>query len=143
MLQGKPFLGPACNVNRDYRGTESAANHCRCSSNLRTISFMAETESLRTHLEAMMQMLRSLVLLAAVSLAIGTSGSGALAQSGPGGLVNPQRDCQTVLQCRFERGGVYRGCISAYSCRRCRFVRARCSSDARRPTCRRLRCTWG
>ena len=28
--------------------------------------------------------------------------SQAFAQQGPGGLINPQRDCQTVLQCRFR-----------------------------------------
>ena len=68
----------------------------------------------------------------------------AFAQEGPGGLINPQRDCQTVLQCRFRRGGVYRGCISAYSCRRCRMVRSKCTIEGRRnQTCRKVRCTWG
>lgn len=67
----------------------------------------------------------------------------ALAQEGPGGLVNPQRDCQTILQCNFRRGGVYRGCISAYSCRRCRFVPARCSVGRQSRNCRQVRCTWG
>jgi len=71
------------------------------------------------------------------------AGSSAQAQAGPGGLINPGRDCQTVVQCRFRRGGVYRGCISAYSCRRCRFVRANCTIEGRRrQTCRQLRCTW-
>ena len=69
--------------------------------------------------------------------------SNAHAQAGPGGAINPERDCQTVVQCRFRRGGVYRGCISAYSCRRCRFVRARCTIEGRRQSCRRIRCTWG
>lgn len=57
---------------------------------------------------------------------------------------DPQRDCQTVLQCSFTKGGAYRGCISAYSCRTCRFVPARCQvgpGDQRR-TCRRLVCSW-
>lgn len=59
-------------------------------------------------------------------------------------IINGRR-CQTVRQCRFRRGGLFRGCISAFSCRRCRFVRARCripgSGAARR--CRRLVCNWG
>ncbi len=65
------------------------------------------------------------------------------AQSLPGSSPNAQRDCQTVVQCRFQRGGVYRGCISAFSCRRCRVVRARCTIEGRRQTCRRLQCGWG
>lgn len=65
------------------------------------------------------------------------------AQAGPGGLVNPQRDCQTVLACNFRRGGSYRGCISAYSCRTCRLVPARCSVGDRRRNCRKMTCSWG
>ena len=67
----------------------------------------------------------------------------ASAQEGPGGLINPQRDCQTLLTCNFKRGGAYRGCLSSYSCRTCRFVAARCQSGDRRRTCRQLRCSWG
>jgi hypothetical protein len=48
----------------------------------------------------------------------------ATAQIGPGGLINPGRDCQTVRQCQFGRKGLYRGCISAYSCRICELVPA-------------------
>ncbi|MBL8564146.1 MAG: hypothetical protein JNM89_00345 [Hyphomicrobiaceae bacterium] len=66
-----------------------------------------------------------------------------LAQAGPGGLVNPQRDCQTVLACNFRRGGSYRGCISAYSCRTCRLKPARCSVGDRRRNCRKMACSWG
>lgn len=56
-----------------------------------------------------------------------------------------QPDCQTILRCNFKRGGVYRGCISAYTCRRCRLVRARnCTVGAQgRRVCRRLVCSWG
>lgn len=56
-----------------------------------------------------------------------------------------QPDCQTILQCNFRRGGVFRGCISAYSCRRCRLVRARdCGSiGAGRSVCQRMQCSWG
>ncbi len=67
----------------------------------------------------------------------------AFAQEGPGGLVNPQRDCQTILACNFRRGGSYRGCISAYSCRTCRLVPARCSVGDRRRNCRKMTCSWG
>jgi len=66
----------------------------------------------------------------------------ALAQEGPGGLINPQRDCQTIRSCNFEPGGSYRGCVSSYSCKVCRFVKVACK-DGRRGTCQRLRCGWG
>lgn len=68
----------------------------------------------------------------------------AMAQVGPGGAINPNRDCQTVLTCNFRKDGSYRGCLSSYSCRQCRFVAARCSiGGARRGTCQRLQCSWG
>ena len=67
----------------------------------------------------------------------------ASAQEGPGGLINPQRDCQTILTCNFRRNGSYRGCLSSYSCRACRFVPARCSVGNRRRTCHQVRCGWG
>jgi hypothetical protein len=60
----------------------------------------------------------------------------------PAGL-NPNRDCQTLLTCRFTRGGIYRGCLSSYSCRVCRLVAARCRIDPGSRVCRQLRCTWG
>lgn len=66
-----------------------------------------------------------------------------LAQQGPGGLINPQRDCQTLLTCNYRRGGYYRGCLSSYSCKVCRFVPARCRVGDRRRNCQRLRCSWG
>lgn len=65
----------------------------------------------------------------------------AQAQEGPGGVINPQRDCQTVRTCNFRRGGSYRGCLSSYSCRVCRFVRVSCKGRA--GTCQMLRCGWG
>ena len=68
----------------------------------------------------------------------------AAAQQGPGGAINPNRDCQTLLTCNYSRNGRYRGCLSSYSCRQCRFVSARCSiGGGRRGTCRQLRCGWG
>jgi hypothetical protein len=70
--------------------------------------------------------------------------SAASAQEGPGGLLNPQRDCQTIRTCNFRKGGAYRGCLSSYSCRVCRFVRASCKGlGRRRAVCRKLVCTWG
>ena len=68
----------------------------------------------------------------------------ASAQEGPNGAINPQRDCQTVLTCNYAKGGSYRGCLSSYSCRTCRFVTARCSiAGGGRKVCRELRCGWG
>lgn len=53
------------------------------------------------------------------------------------------RDCQTVLTCRFTRGGLYRGCLSSYSCRVCSLVATRCQLDPGSRVCRQMRCTWG
>jgi hypothetical protein len=60
----------------------------------------------------------------------------------PPGL-NPNKDCQTLLTCRYTRGGIYRGCLSSYSCRVCRLVAARCRIDPGSRVCHQLRCTWG
>jgi hypothetical protein len=60
----------------------------------------------------------------------------------PVGL-NPGRDCQTIRACNFGRGGSYRGCVSSYSCRVCRFVRASCYIDGSKRVCQQMRCTWG
>ena len=58
--------------------------------------------------------------------------------------VVPERDCQTLLTCKFQKGGSYRGCVSSYSCRYCSFVKARCTQpNASGKVCRELRCTWG
>ena len=55
-----------------------------------------------------------------------------------------QKDCQTVVACNFRRGGSYRGCISAYSCRTCRFVKTRCRIVEGRRVCEhQSRCPWG
>jgi len=90
-----------------------------------------------------MRRLPVLSTLLVLLLATATFGTPALAQAGPGGLINPQRDCQTILTCNFRRGGSFRGCVSSYSCRVCRFVPASCRGMGRRKKCRRLRCTWG
>jgi hypothetical protein len=60
----------------------------------------------------------------------------------PAGL-NPGRDCQTIRTCNFGRQGSYRGCLSTYSCRVCRFVRSGCYIDGGRRVCQHVLCTWG
>jgi hypothetical protein len=65
----------------------------------------------------------------------------AAAQS-PG--INPGRDCQTLLTCQYSKGGVYRGCLSSYSCRVCRLVPAGpCGMGPGARVCHRMVCTWG
>jgi hypothetical protein len=86
-----------------------------------------------------MSIARTLILALVACACLGGAGA-ALAQPAN---VDPQRDCQTIRSCSFARGGAYRGCISSYSCRTCRFVRASCFVDGRRSTCQELRCTWG
>ena len=54
-----------------------------------------------------------------------------------------QRDCQTIRTCNYARGGSYRGCLSSYSCRVCRFVRTACTIDGTRKTCQQVKCGWG
>jgi hypothetical protein len=64
----------------------------------------------------------------------------AAAQEGPSGLLNPQRDCQTIRTCNFKKGGSYRGCLSSYSCKVCKFVRVSCGGGR---VCEKMRCGWG
>ena len=66
----------------------------------------------------------------------------ALAQEGPGGLVNPQRDCMTIRTCNYDDYGPYRGCLSTYSCRVCKLVPASCEGMPGR-VCKKMRCSWG
>ena len=90
-------------------------------------------------------MRRARSVLAALCLA-GLQAAGATAQEGPGGYINPGRDCQTITTCNFKKGGSYRGCLSSYSCRVCKLVAARCSIPGPGPKqkiCREMRCTWG
>lgn len=53
------------------------------------------------------------------------------------------KDCHTFRTCNFGKRGSYRGCLSTYSCKVCRFVPAKCEVDGRRKVCQRLRCGWG
>jgi hypothetical protein len=55
---------------------------------------------------------------------------------------NPGRDCQTIRTCNFARGAAVRGCLSSYSCKVCRTVRARCSIGRRNEVCVRIVCDW-
>lgn len=57
----------------------------------------------------------------------------------PGGA---QRDCQTVRTCDFSRRAAVRGCLSSYTCRICKTVRARCDVGGAR-ICERVVCGWG
>lgn len=79
-------------------------------------------------------------LSALVACGILGLGSWEAAAQPPG--INPNRDCQTLLTCRFTKGGAYRGCLSSYSCRVCRLVPAPCSLGPAR-VCHRMECTWG
>lgn len=79
----------------------------------------------------------SMMMLAAAFAVLPSIAS---AQEGPGGLLNPQRDCQTIRTCNFRKGGSYRGCLSSYSCRVCRFVKVACGAGR---TCEKMRCGWG
>jgi len=83
----------------------------------------------------------AVALCSALAVTAAVAGS-AVAQEGPGGLINPQRDCQTIRTCNYRRGGSYRGCLSSYSCRTCRFVRASCKGLGG-GVCRKLVCSWG
>jgi hypothetical protein len=65
----------------------------------------------------------------------------AMAQLVPPGA--SQRDCQTIRTCNYTRGGVYRGCLSSYSCRVCKFIRTACTIDGTRKLCQQVRCAWG
>lgn len=66
--------------------------------------------------------------------------------SGPAPILlaqDAQRDCQTVRTCRYDRAGPYRGCLSSYTCRICKFVQSRCRTDGSRRVCQEMRCSWG
>ena len=76
-----------------------------------------------------------------VLLVAGCASAGpALAQpASPGG-----RDCQTIRTCNFARGGLYRGCLSSYSCRVCHMVSTSCRvGGGPRRICQEMRCNWG
>ena len=82
----------------------------------------------------------ALVALPAIVAGAPATGAQTLRVAGAATVIDPGRDCQVVRECNFTRGGIYRGCISAYMCRACRFVPTSCPERA--PSCQRLRCTW-
>lgn len=88
----------------------------------------------------MMRTLRTWLL---AMLTFGTLGFGIQESAAQPAQLDLNRDCQTIRTCSYTRGGVYRGCLSSYSCRVCRFVRSSCRMDAGRRVCQQLRCTWG
>lgn len=53
-----------------------------------------------------------------------------------------QRQCQTLVTCNFAKTGSYRGCLSSYSCRQCRFVPSRCQVGNTVGKCQKLVCGW-
>ncbi len=79
-------------------------------------------------------------LVGLVAVGALAAASAAEAQVAPGAS---QRDCQTIRTCNYSRGGLYRGCLSSYTCRVCRFVRSACTIDGSRRNCQALKCTWG
>lgn len=83
------------------------------------------------------------LFIGAIAMLLVVGATPGQAQMGPSGLVNPNRDCQTILRCNFTRNGSYRGCISAYSCRVCRLVREQCAVGNISANCQRMRCSWG
>jgi hypothetical protein len=86
-----------------------------------------------------MQRLGLVAMIFAAALAVAPDF--ARAQEGPGGFINPGRDCQTIRTCNFRKGGSYRGCLSSYSCRVCKLVKVSCKGLS--GTCRQMRCGWG
>jgi hypothetical protein len=78
-------------------------------------------------------------IVALAAVAASSFAGSAFAQAVPDG----HRDCQVVRACQFARGAAYRGCISSYTCRVCRFVRERCHVAGTYRVCGRMRCTWG
>ena len=90
-------------------------------------------------MQRLRKVLICLVGLTALSAAVAlATAGGSLAQ-----VVNPGRDCQHITTCQFQKGGSYRGCLSSYSCRYCRFVPSTCVISGTRKRCSKSVCTWG
>lgn len=86
---------------------------------------------------------KAAAIAAAVSAAMVTVAAGpALSQVAEGAFPSGKR-CQVVRTCNFSRGGSYRGCLSSYSCRQCRFVMENCRIGGATGRCRKLKCSWG
>ncbi len=82
---------------------------------------------------------KSLLMSAFLAAGIGMLAAGVGAKT----VLAAQPDCQTVVTCRYTKGGTYRGCLSSYTCRRCTFIAARCQVGNTTGACRKVRCTWG
>ncbi len=80
-----------------------------------------------------------LALVAAAGL-VAFAAEAAYAQ--PAGL-DAGKDCHNFRTCNFGKRGNYRGCLSTYACKACKFVTAPCTVDGQRKVCQRLRCGWG
>lgn len=90
-------------------------------------------------MQSLRKVLIGLVSLAALSAAVAlTTAGGSLAQA-----VNPGRDCQHITTCQFQKGRSWRGCLSSYSCRYCRFEASTCMIGGTRKRCSKSVCTWG
>ena len=87
--------------------------------------------------------MRTACLWLLAPLALGLAGLLAQDAAAQSGGLDLNRDCQTIRTCNYARGGYYRGCLSSYSCRVCRFMRAPCRMDVGKRVCQELRCTWG
>lgn len=87
--------------------------------------------------------MRTVLAIALIALAASTTAAFAQARSSSMSGLSQGRDCQTIRTCNFTRGGAFRGCVSSYSCRVCRYEPARCSLGGRDRTCRQSVCTWG
>ncbi len=81
------------------------------------------------------------LFVGALVLVAGFGAAGAQQATG----VNPTRDCQVLRTCNFARNGAFRGCLSSYTCRTCRLVKARCSigPTGGRGRCEEMVCSWG
>jgi hypothetical protein len=85
---------------------------------------------------------RSAAALLTACLLLAPTGIAWAQQPGAAAL-NSQRNCQTIRNCQFTKGGSFRGCVSSYSCRACRFEPSRCSIGTASAVCRKLVCDWG
>lgn len=75
------------------------------------------------------------------SAAMDSSATVVLVQAAP--ATDQGRNCQTLRTCQYAKGGSFRGCVSSYSCRSCRFVPDKCSVGSVTGKCQKLVCDWG
>lgn len=80
----------------------------------------------------------TLIAFALAFLALGTSH----APAQPAGL-NPQKDCQTIRTCRFDRGGDEPAHATRIGRQAAAIGTAPCHIDVGRRVCQRMVCSWG